>query len=175
MMMAETSEIPRIANHIYLYGEITVENALKFSQAVTEARKESAVTGAPVTVHVNSVGGDVFSSFGIADVLGAIPGVVSIIEGEASSGASIIAMTCSRRMMTLNSWIMIHRGSVWLCGSMNDFKGTAEYLEARQRQIIDFYVTHSNLTRARVVELLATDTYIDAHTAFEYGMVDDVI
>jgi ATP-dependent Clp protease protease subunit len=173
--MSEQSDVPRIANHVYLYGEITVENALKFSLAITEARKESIVTGSPVTVHINSVGGDVFSAFGIADVLGVIPGVVSIIEGEASSGASIIAMACSSRVITRNSWIMIHRGSVWLCGSMNDFRGTAEYLEARQHQIIDFYVTHSNLTRARVVELLATDTYIDAHTAFEYGMVDDVI
>lgn len=82
---------------------------------------------------MNSVGGDVFSGFTIANMIKdlAKKGVKTtcVVEGLAASIASVVACACSRIKMYSNSFLMVHRCWSVVQGNSQDLRKEAETME----------------------------------------------
>ena len=97
---------------LYLEGVIAEESW--FADDVTPAMfKEELYSGdGPITLHINSPGGDCFAASQIYTMLMEYPHDVTVqIDGMAASAASVIAMAGTRVQMSPTSMIMIHNPS----------------------------------------------------------------
>jgi ATP-dependent protease ClpP protease subunit len=101
-----------VGDHIYFYGGIDEKSAMELNRAIHAVSMKLAPTAfssmqevgspAPIWLHINSMGGEVFSSFAIADTIervSTLTPVITVIEGAAASGATIISTAGSKRLM----------------------------------------------------------------------------
>ena len=94
---------------LYLNGVIAEESW--FSDEVTPAAFKADLTSGsgPITVWINSVGGDCVAAAQIYNMLMEYPHDVTVkIDGIAASAASVIAMAGTRVLMSPTSLLMIH-------------------------------------------------------------------
>lgn len=129
-----------------------------------------------VTLHINSGGGDVFSSLAIYDFLkeAEIP-VVGIVEGQAASGASIILQGCKQKLMSPHSMILIHELSSGTFGKLTQMKQDFKNWESMMDLIKDIYRKETKIPEDELDKILEPDYYWKADKCKEYGLVDYII
>ena len=133
---------------------------------------------APVTLYINSPGGEVQSGLALYDVMQALNCPVNTIcLGMAASMAALIFVSGARREMLPHSRIMIHDPLIGggIGGSALSVKARADDL-MRIRDITGEVLSrHTGMPLDRVFELTAQDTYFEAEDAIEAGLADAVI
>jgi len=129
-----------------------------------------------ITVHINSVGGIAFDGIAIYNQLRRHPAkVVSIIEGQAASAASIIAMAGTVRMLR-GSMMMIHSPASGTLGAGQsaDHRRTADILDKLNSGLVEIYQAKTGKTAEEIAQLLADETYFDAAEALAAGFADEI-
>ena len=133
----------------------------------------------PITMLINSNGGDILPGLSIYDTMRTIScPVYTICVGEASSmGALLLAAgEKGHRAMLKNSSVMIHDpiqaggGGPALCVE----EQTKKMMRMRQ-QIAEIMAESTGQSIEEVLKKTAKDYYSDAHGAIEFGLVDGVI
>ncbi|HSH42872.1 MAG TPA: head maturation protease, ClpP-related, partial [Arenicellales bacterium] len=88
----------------------------------------------PVTVNVNSPGGDMFEGIAIYNLLREHPGEVTIkVLGLAASAGSVIAMAGDTIQMSRASFMMIHNAWVIAMGNRHELREIADFMEPFDR------------------------------------------
>ncbi|WP_162266342.1 head maturation protease, ClpP-related, partial [Clostridium botulinum] len=117
-------------------------------QAVSPSIIQKALNnanGQPITVRINSGGGDVFAGCEIYNMLKNHNGDVSIeIHGLCASIASVIAMAGKCKMSPLAE-IMIHNVSTKAQGDYRDMEHTAEVLKKANKTISNAYTLKTGM------------------------------
>ena len=133
---------------------------------------------APVTLYINSPGGEVQSGLALYDVMQAVTCTIrTVCLGMAASMAALIFVSGARREMLPHSRIMIHDPLIGggIGGSALSVKARADDL-MRIRDITGEVLSrHTGMPLDRVFELTAQDTYFEAEDAIEAGLADAVI
>ena len=133
---------------------------------------------APVTLFINSPGGEVQSGLALYDVMQTLScPVTTICLGMAASMAALVFVSGARREMLPHSRVMIHDPLIGggLGGSALSVKARADDL-MRIRDITgEVLARHTGMTPERVFELTAQDTYFEAEAAVEAGLADAVV
>lgn len=130
----------------------------------------------PIWLHIQSDGGEVFSSLAIADQIKsmAVP-VYSIVEGSACSGATILSCACRKRYIYPNSFMMIHQVSAGNWGTYDEHMDEMKILGMIMKSLIRFYEKNSLLSKKKVSEMLKHDSWMSAKQAKKKGFVDFII
>ena len=84
-----------------------------------------------ITVHINSVGGDLYAGIAIYNRLkGLGANIITINDGLAASAGSIIFMSGNERRVNSGSNLMIHGAAGFMCGyyQMQDLQTSAKQL-----------------------------------------------
>lgn len=132
-----------------------------------------AIGDNPVTVEINSPGGDVFEGLAIYNLLREHPAKVTVkVMGLAASAASIIAMVGDEIIMGAGSFLMIHNAWVCACGNQNDLRAVLEMLEPIDNALAEIYAARTGLETTAVLELLAAETWLNASDAVVQGFAD---
>ena len=131
-----------------------------------------------IHLYINSPGGSVTAGMSIYDTMQFIkPNVSTICIGQACSmGAFLLAAGESGKRYCLpNSRVMIHQPSGGAQGQATDILIHAENIKNTKDKLNSILAHHTG----RPVEELAADTerdnFMDANTALEYGLVDEVL
>ena len=151
---------------LYLDGVIAEESW--FSDDITPAMfKEELFSGnGPITLHINSPGGDCIAASQIYTMLMDYPGDVTVqIDGMAASAASVIAMAGTRVCMSPTSMMMIH----------NPFTMAIQLLDEVKESIINAYQIKTGLSRDELSKLMDGETWMNALKAKELGFCDEVL
>lgn len=185
-------DVSRIHNHIYFYGDVTQDNMMKVNQHIhilnhnitqrrecanidTSCECESCYPQA-IYLHINSPGGCIVSAFSTVDVIIASPTpVITIIEGEACSAATMISVVGDERWMYKHAYMLIHQGSASMKGNarfLTDEFYTFCKMEEDSNQL---YIDHSKITKEELYEVLKHDLMWDSHKCLEKGLVDKII
>ena len=131
--------------------------------------------GEPVTIKINSGGGDVFAGCEIYNELKNYSGEVSIeIHGLCASIASVIAMAGKCKMSPLSE-IMIHNVSTNTSGDYRDMEHTAEVLKKANKTIANAYVLKTGMKAEEVYKLMDKETWFTADEALEIGLIDEIL
>ena len=121
---------------------------------------------------MNSVGGDVFAGFTIANMIKDLEkkGVKTtcIVEGLAASIASVVACACSRIKMYSNSFLMVHRCWSVVQGNSQDLRKEADTMEKIDSQIVGFYQSHFTMTRDELMDLIDKESWISGEEISNY-------
>jgi ATP-dependent Clp protease, protease subunit len=168
-VVAATDDAPA---EILLYDEIGFwgTNAADFAKAL------SAAGDGPLTLRINSPGGDVFDGYAIYNMLRARSAPVSVVvDGIAASAASFIAMAGTTVTMGEPSMLMIH--NCWgLCiGDRNDMLDMAATQEKIDGQIAVIYATKAGKPVTDMAAAMDTETWYTSTEAKAAGLCDVVL
>src|SRR5438094_1499006 len=172
-------EIVERLRDVYLIGDIEKDTA---RQAIERLRDLANDNNRPITLYINSAGGNVTDGLAIHD---AIRHIISrgveiniIVQGMAYSMGSIVLQAASdgKRLAFPHSWIMIHQPAKW--AGWQSTTAAAQHLERLKQMQDQIYkilsVRSGKPLRQIIKDTKRTDFYLDAQNALEYGLIDAV-
>lgn len=131
-----------------------------------------------ITVHINSVGGDLYGGIAIYNRLKALPGnVTTINDGLAASAGSIIFQAGNTRKVHAGSNIMIHQAMGFLYGyyQTKDLKEAIKQLDAGNKAAVNVYAEASGREPESMKAMLDRETWLTGQEAVDAGLADEVI
>ena len=165
---------------VYLIGDIEKDPA---RTCIERLRELAADNNKPITVYINSAGGNVTDGLAIHDSIRHIVSrgieVTVIVQGMAYSMGSIVLQAASdgRRLTYPHSWIMIHEPAKW--AGWQSTTAAAQHLERlkqMQDQIYKILSSRSGKPLRQIIkDTKRNDFYLDAQKALEYGLIDAVV
>jgi len=165
---------------IYLVGDIEKETA---RQAIERLRELANEGRQPITIYINSAGGNVTDGLALHDTIRHLVSlgyeITIIVQGMAYSMGSIVLQSASpgKRFAFPHSWIMIHEPAKW--AGWQSTSAAAQHLDRlkqMQSQIYRILADRSGKPLRQIIrDTKRTDFYLDAMRAKEYGLIDEVL
>jgi ATP-dependent Clp protease protease subunit len=177
ILRKETSDRLR---DVYLIGDIEKDTARHVIERLREMANDN---GRPITIYINSAGGNVTDGLALHDSIRAIVGrgieVTIVVQGMAYSMGSVVLQAASpgRRLALPHSWIMIHEPAKW--AGWQSTSAAAQHLDRlkqMQSQIYEILASRSGRTLRQIIrDTKRTDLYLDTKKALEYGLIDAIL
>src|SRR5215204_5631393 len=165
---------------VYLIGDIEKDTARICIERLRELANDN---DRPITLFINSAGGNVTDGLAIHDAVRHIISrgieITIIVQGMAYSMGSVVLQAASdaRRLAFPHSWIMIHEPAKW--AGWQSTSAAAQHLERlkqMQDQIYKILSSRSGKPLRQIIkDTKRTDFYLDAQKAYEYGLIDKVV
>ncbi len=133
---------------------------------------------APITLFINSPGGEVQSGLALYDVMKAVSCPVrTVCLGLAASMAALLFIAGDTRDILPHGRVMIHDPLIGggIGGSALSVKARADDLMRIRDITAQVIAEHTGMELGRVFELTARDTYFEAEEAVEAHLADKVI
>src|SRR5436309_4821735 len=173
-------EVSERLRDVYLIGDIEKDTARAAIERLRELANEST---RPITLYINSAGGNVTDGLALHDAIRHIVSrgieVTIIVQGMAYSMGSIVLQAASpgRRLAFPHSWIMIHEPAKW--AGWQSTTAAAQHLERLKQMQDQIYNILSSRSRKPLRQIIKdtkrTDFYLDAKKALEYGLIDAIV
>lgn len=161
-------------SELILEGEIASDSWWGDEATPKEFRDELNKHTGPITVRINSPGGDVFAGVSMYNALLEYSGEVTVkIDGLAASVASLVAMAGDNIVMLPGAMMMVHQPWTIAMGNADDMKEVADMLEKIGGSITAIYAARTGLSEERVTELLKAETWMDGPNAVELGFATE--
>lgn len=157
-------------------GEIASESW--FDDDVTpKLFKDELLSGSgPITIWLNSPGGDCIAASQIYSMLMDYAGDVTIkIDGIAASAASVIAMAGTKVLMAPTALMMIHNPMTLAYGNKDEMTKAIEMLDEVKESIVNAYEIKTGMSRAKLSHLMDSETWMNVNKAIELGFADDIL
>lgn len=154
-----------------LNGEINDSFYLRFMRGMRLL--SSISTTEPITIFLDTEGGDVYATLGMVDFLRAYQGEVAVVVcGRAFSAGAILLQAASkgRRYAMPKSSLMVHFGS-----EENWSKQEASHNERVGLLVRDLFLERVNVTKRTVNRWFEADCYFTAEEALRKGLIDEII
>ncbi len=130
----------------------------------------------PVTIWINSPGGDCIAASQIYTMLMDYKGDVTVkIDGIAASAASVIAMAGTKVLMSPTAMMMIHNPATIAFGDHVDMAKAIEMLDEVKESIINAYEIKTSLPRKQLSKMMDETTWMNAKKAEELGFIDGIL
>lgn len=130
----------------------------------------------PVTVNINSPGGDFFEGVAILNLLLEHPARVSVkVMGLAASAASVIAMAGDDLTIGVGSFLMIHNAWAVAIGNQHDLRAAADILAPFDAAMAEIYAQRTGMDLGEVKGLMDAETWLSANEAIDKGFADAVV
>lgn len=160
---------------VMLTGEISKESA---DLVIRQLLVLDSISQDPITIYINSPGGDVDGGFAIYDTIRFIESQVTVVGlGLVASAATLVflAVDKERRLALPHSSYLIHQPLSGMKGVEADIAIHAEQLE-RLRQLLDSVIAEAT---GKSVEEVAVDTerdhWLSSVEAKDYNIVGRII
>jgi ATP-dependent Clp protease protease subunit len=165
---------------VYLIGDIEKDTA---RICIERLRDLAAENTRPISLYINSAGGNVTDGLAIHDSIRHIISrgidVTIVVQGMAYSMGSIVLQAASegRRLAFPHSWIMIHEPAKW--AGWQSTTAAAQHLERLKQMQDQIYkilsVRSGKPLRQIIKDTKRTDFYLDAQSALDYGLIDQIV
>jgi HK97 family phage major capsid protein len=153
-----------------LYGEVGSDITVA---QVTRALREA--NGKPITISVDSYGGDALAGIAIHNVLSRYPGKKrAIVEGVAASAASLFPLAADERVMPTNAFLMIHEAWGGVIGDASDLREQAEVLDRISAAYRRTYAGASGIGEEIVEQMMKAETWMTGDEALVMGFATTV-
>lgn len=175
-VLDQETNAERTERVLFLNGTIAEESW--FDDDVTPAlfRQELEAGNGPVTVWINSPGGDCVAAAQIYNMLMDYKGDVTVkIDGIAASAASVIAMAGTKVLMSPVSMLMIHNPATIAFGDAAEMQKAIAMLSEVKESIMNAYEIRTGMSRTKLSHLMDAETWMDAHKAVELGFADGIL
>ena len=165
---------------IFLVGEVNDESCNTLIKELLYMESEDDTK--PITLYINSPGGEVTSGLAVYDTIRLMKSpVTAVVTGIAASMGSIIFLACDsdKRLMLPSSKVMIHDCS-WgrremggkkpfeIEQELNQLKGTNE-------RLVSIIAERTGKTMEEIAEVTKYDSYFSAEEAIEFGLASGIV
>ncbi|MGB6128829.1 MAG: head maturation protease, ClpP-related [Psychrilyobacter sp.] len=146
------------------------------SPSLVSKLMDKAEKNEELEIIINSGGGSVDSGTEIYSALKDYDGnVIGKIVGLAASAASVIAMGCTKLLMSPPARIMIHNSAIRTQGDHSDLEHTAGVLKTVDIGIANAYELKTGMSHAELLALMEDETWFDAKKALDNKLIDEIM
>ena len=164
------------ARTLFLNGEISDETWYGDEVTPQLFKDELNAGKGPITVWINSPGGDVFAAAQIYNMLRDYKGKVTVqIDSLAASAASVIAMAGDEVLMSPVAMLMIHNPAMIAMGEKKDMEQAIAMLSEVKESILNAYEAKTGLRRNKLSAMMDDETWFNAKKALELGFADRIL
>ncbi len=161
---------------LFLNGEISDETWYGDEITPKLFKDELSAGTGPISVWINSPGGDVFAAAQIYNMLMDYPYDVTVkIDGLAASAASVIAMAGTTVEMSPVAMMMIHNPATVAIGDSEEMKKAIKMLDEVKESIMNAYEIKSGQSRDKISKLMDAESWFNAKKAVELGFADKIL
>lgn len=172
----ETGQESEAERVLELYGTIAEESWFDDDITPQMFREELFAGNGPVTIWLNSPGGDCIAASQIYSMLMDYTGSVTVkIDGIAASAASVIAMAGTTVLMAPTALMMIHNPMTVAFGDTAEMQKAIDMLDEVKESIVNAYEIKTGMSRAKISHLMDSETWMNANRAIELGFADDIL
>ncbi len=165
---------------IFLIGEVNDESCNELIKQLLYMEAEDDTK--PITLFINSPGGDVGSGLAVYDTIKLLKSpVTAVVTGIAASMGSIILLGCDedKRLMLPSSKIMIHDCSFGRheMGGKKPFEIEEELNQLKKinERLISIIAERTGHTVKEIAKVTKSDSYYGADEAIKFGLASKVI
>lgn len=130
----------------------------------------------PVSIAINSPGGDMFDGIAIYNQLAEHPAEVNVkVVGVAASAASIVAMAGDNIAIGAGSFLMIHNAWGAVIGNRHDFKAAADLFAPFDEAMAGIYAARTGMKADKIAAMMDAETWIAAQSAVDQGFANEIL
>ncbi len=130
----------------------------------------------PVTVQINSPGGNFFDGLAIYNMFRAHPETVTVqVLGIAASAASIIAMAADELQIAKAGLMMIHNTQWIAIGDRHVMSETFDTMAVFDDLLAGLYEDRTDLSRAEIAAMMDAETFMSGEDAVDQGFADGLL
>lgn len=130
----------------------------------------------PVTVAINSPGGDYFEGLAMYSMLREHDGDVNVkVMGLAASAASLVAMGGDTVQIARAGFFMVHNTWTVAVGNRHDLRDLADQIEPFDSAMADVYAARTGDTPENMGKLMDRESWIGGSAAVSQGFADSLL
>lgn len=161
---------------LHLNGTIASESWVDDDVTPQIFKNELMSGSGPLTLWINSPGGDVFAAAQIYNMLMDYKDDVTVnIDGIAASAASVIAMAGTTVNMSPVAMMMIHNPMTVAIGDSKEMEKAIAMLSEVKESILNAYEIKTSLSRVQLSHLMDAESWFNAKKALELGFADSIL
>ena len=158
---------------VYLFDQFWQETA---EDLITQLLDLDSQSNDDIYLVINSYGGAVYALLSIIDTVENLKSKINTVcLGIAASCGAVLFSLGNKRYIGENSKLMIHEVSTIMWGKTKDLENEMQEVRDLNNKLFTMLLNRSNLSEERMREVFEKDSYLDAKTALEYGLVDEII
>jgi len=166
-------------NLIYITGDIDEVTGQVFiikARTILTNRSEDQADE-PLSVLIDSAGGDAYSMFSIIDYMESLPVKVNVYaRGRAMSAAAmILCCATGTRSASKRCSIMVHEGFSMQSGKASDMRAANKHLQWIENNCNTLLGERTNKDKTWWEENAITDMYLSPEEALDLGIIDEII
>jgi len=170
-------------NKIYYYAGVNRDSAVELNKKIAELESKSLslsnsleIDPPPIKILINSGGGSIVAGISSMDtILRCKVPLHTYVDGFAASSATFLSVVGTHRLMSRNSYMLIHQLTTNFWGTYSRFEDEKENLGLMMKTIKDVYKKYTKVPMKRLDEILKHDLLWDASKCLEYGLIDEII
>lgn len=131
----------------------------------------------PIRIIIDCPGGHLSVSETVSNIIkmSKTP-VYGIALGYVASGASVIYLSCHKKLALENSVFVLHKGGCsGVSGTYDEIVAFVSDYEKQMEMLIKFYIDNTKYTEQEIEENIQTDWYIRTEEALQKGIVDELV
>lgn len=131
----------------------------------------------PITIYINSPGGEIYSLLGLYDVMQSLIKDGYVIKtvniGIAASAAAVILLAGSKghRYCLPHTTVMLHQPSAGTYGTVTDMEIDVAESRRLKQDLNNIIKQHAS---EALIPLLERDAFLTPEQALEYGIIDEI-
>lgn len=130
----------------------------------------------PITLYINSPGGEVSAGLQIVDTMYALRSMVFTVNtGICASMAAVILSAGAKRMTLPHARVMIHQVSSGMQGNIQDIETNFRETMKMNQVVLAMLAENCGRTLEQIREDTSRDYWMYPQEAIQYGIVDEII
>lgn len=176
--LAEEQKTGNSRNRVLDFGtQVSKESVAEVIDQVSKWVRQDPK--AEITIRFNSPGGDVLNGLALYDYIRLVINdgtpVRTVCMGMSASMAGVLLQAGSTRVVTPNSYFLIHEVSAGSRGPLEEMKNQTLFLDRLNDRLTQLISKRSTLKWGEIKKRIKTGEWIlDAEQCIKYGLADEV-
>lgn len=155
--------------------DIQIYDVIDGVTAATVKRLLASGSNEPITLHINSPGGNVTDALAIFNNLRAYAGnVTAYVDGLAASSATLVMLAADEVVMAGHSLIMVHNPWSVVMGDASAMRRSADTLDKAAGEMVTLYAERTGQSAETVTAIMEAETWYNAEETVAAGFAQRV-
>ena len=174
-----TKHVSQEQGIFYLEGPVTRPVCSDLSRAIMHYARRTAKKQKPITLFINSGGGDIIAGFALYDTLRTLSAqdrlVTTVVRGYAASMAGILFLAGDVRLIGAESFVHVHEPSTGIGGKRSEIQDELAFIEQLHSRGRTLYTTRTKITEKEYNKNVdRREWWLDSKTALELGVATNI-
>lgn len=177
-----SANIHSIHNRVYFNDDITTESITALNKELRTLDEKMMSISAmfridpiPIYLHLTTNGGEIYAAFSAIDCIQQMKcPVYTVVDGFVASAGTLISIAGKKKYISPNAYMLLHelRSGFW--GKMSEINDEMDNLKKLMDHLIDYYSTHTPLSKKSLEKLLTKDSIWNAKECISRGVATEI-